>query len=607
MNKPKLLKSLKRENERSDLYHGSGGSAVEIQRHSTEHVMAMAIMRLWPKAQRGVGPAVEDGFYQDFVTEGYNLLPDDLPKIEKEMEKIKKEKLQFIKLEKSIDDAIVFETSRNQPFKVEILEDLKKDGETKVTYYQTGEYIDLCRGPHIADTSMIGFYKLDRLAGAYWRGDEKRPMLQRLYGLCSSTKEELEKRVWQIEEAKRRDHRKIGEQMEIFAVSEDIGPGLILWLPRGNIIKEELETWAKQTEKGWGYVRVTTPNITKAGLFFTSGHLPYYKNDMYPPMKLDDGEEYYLKPMNCPFHHKIFASKPRSYRDLPLRLAEYGTCYRYESSGELFGLMRVRGFTQNDSHIYCSLGQAVDEFVSVMKLHEYYYKVLGISEYHLELCLRDPKNTKKYHGNEKMWELAEELMRQAVARTNIPMVETVGTAAFYGPKIDFIVKSSIGREFAVSTNQIDLYMGPRFNLKYTDKEGKEQTPVIIHRAPLGSHERFIGFLIEHYGGAFPLWLSPVQVKIIPISERHLEYAKSVEKTLSGGNLRVEVDERNETMQAKIRDAQLMKIPYMLIVGDKEKETDKVSVRLRSGEDLGAMPLGDLIVKLQDSLAKRSLL
>ena len=419
-------------------------------------------------------------------------------------------------------------------------------------------------------------------------------MLARIYGTAWPTKEELDKYLRQQEEVKKRDHRKIGKELELFTISEEVGPGLVLWLPKGNIVKEELEKWEKETEEKWGYQRVTTPNITKAGLFYTSGHLPYYKGDMYPPMKLDDGEEYYLKPMNCPHHHMIYAAKPRSYRDLPLRLAEYGTVYRYESSGELFGLMRVRGMAQNDAHIYCTQEQAVDEFVDVMKLHEYYYRTLGITEYHLELALRDPKNKTKYHGDSEMWKLAEKLMRQAVAKVKIKMVEEEGSAAFYGPKIDFIVHSSVGRQFAVSTNQIDLYMGKRFNLKYTDASGKEQTPVIIHRAPLGSHERFIGFLIEHFGGAFPTWLAPVQVKILPVAERHIEYAKGVMDKLKQANVRVELDDRNETLSAKIRDAQHEKVSYMLICGDKEMQTNTITERARSGKADGPFPIETFI-------------
>ena len=464
--------------------------------------------------------------------------------------------------------------------------------------------MDLCKGGHSRNPKEeLKNFRLLSIAGAYWRGDEKKKMLTRIYGTLFSTKDELDKYLWQLEETKKRDHRKLGEKLELFTISEKVGQGLILWLPKGTIIKDELEKFAKKTEKDWGYHRVSTPVITKSGLYYTSGHLPYYKKDMYPSMKVDKNEEYYLKPMNCPHHHMIFAARSRSYKDLPLRLAEYGLCYRYEASGELFGLMRVRGMAQNDAHIYCTLDQAVDEFVAVMKLHEYYYKILDITEYHLELALRDPKNKKKYHGDEKMWDIAEKLMRKAVAKTNINMVEQVGNAAFYGPKIDFIVKSSIGREFAVSTNQIDMYMGQRFNLKYIDNKGVTQTPVIIHRAPLGSHERFIGFLIEHYNGAFPLWLSPVQVTILPVSVKQIEYSQKVGDTLNKAGLRVELDSENKTIGAKIRESTLQKNPYMVIIGDRELQLDKVSVRARDGKDLGMMNINQFITKLKSQIEK----
>ena len=388
-------------------------------------------------------------------------------------------------------------------------------------------------------------------------------------------------------------------------ISETVGPGLPLWLPKGQIVKDALETWAKQIASDLGYQRVTTPSIGKSKLYETSGHLPYYAKDMYPPMKLNDGEEYRLKPMNCPHHHQIYASSPRSYKDLPLRLAEFGTCYRYEASGELFGLMRVRGFTQNDAHIYCTEGQAVDEFVSVMKLHEFFYKTLGITKYHLELALRDPKKKDKYHGHEEMWAKAEDLMRQAVKKVDIPMVEDQGSAAFYGPKIDFVIESSIGREFAISTNQIDLFMGGRFNLKYVDKDGKEKTPVIIHRAPLGSHERFIGFLIELFGGAFPTWLHPVQVVIVPIGEKHVPYAKEIASKLEIKGIRAEADDADHTMGAKVRNAEEQKIPYIVIVGDKEVKAKSISVRGRGRHDLGSQSLAEFSAKVLKEIADKA--
>lgn len=574
-------------------------------RHSAAHLLAAAVLDLWPGTKNAIGPAIEDGFYQDFDFGDVKISEDDFQKIERRMQKLVKNWGAFKEEEVSLEK--VKKDFKHNPYKLELAKEFAKEGK-KLTENNPGNFLDLCKGGHISNPkAQLKHFKLLSIAGAYWRGNKKKKMLTRIYGTVWPTKEELDKYLWQIEEAKKRDHRKLGRELELFAISDEVGPGLVLWLPKGNIIKEEIEKWAKETESAWGYMRVTTPNITKAGLYYTSGHLPYYKADMYPPMKLADGEEYYLKPMNCPHHHMIYASKGRSYKDLPLRLAEYGTCYRYEASGELFGLMRVRGFAQNDSHIYCTEEQAVDEFVNVMKLHEYYYKTLGITEYHLELALRDPKNKKKYHGNEEMWQKAEKLMREACAKVKIPMVESTGNAAFYGPKIDFIIKSSIGREFGISTNQIDLFMGERFKLKYIDKEGSQKTPVIIHRAPLGSHERFIGFLIEHYGGAFPVWLAPVQAVVIPITDRSQKYANSILNKLKSENLRVEIDDRPETLQARIRDAQLQKVPYMVIVGDREEEGKTVAVRQRTGEDLGAIKFEEFLGLIRENIAtKRSL-
>ena len=551
-------------------------------RHTAEHMLHCVMQNLYPNLKKALGPATNEGFYFDFDMEN-KISEVDFPKIEAEILKLIKLDLPMVQSHISVEEAK--EMFKGNEYKLEWLNEIEKRGE-KVSIFKMGEVdADLCSGPHISSTGKIKAFKLLSVAGAYWHGDEKNKMLTRIYGTAFSTKVELDKYIEQLELAKKNDHRKLGQELGLFTISEQVGPGLVLWMPNGNVIKEQIENWAKKTEEEWGYKRVTTPSITKSGLFHTSGHLPYYKDDMYPSMKLDDSdEEYFLKPMNCPHHHTIFAAQQHSYRDLPLRLAEYGNCYRYEASGELFGLMRVRGFAQNDAHIYCTEDQAVEEFVNVMKLHEYYYKTLGITDYHLELALRDPNNKEKYHGNDEMWKKAEKLMREAVKLVDIPMVEEIGSAAFYGPKIDFIIHSKIGREFAISTNQIDLYMGERFGLKYTDKDGTEKTPVIIHRAPLGSHERFIGFLIEHFGGAFPTWLSPVQVKILPISEKHLDYANKVTKLLRDQSIRVELDERSETLGNKIRNAQNEKVPYMLVLGDKEIENKEVSVRNRAGEN-----------------------
>lgn len=581
-------------------------------RHSAAHILAYAVKNLFPDTKIAIGPVIDSGFYYDFDFKN-PITEKDFDKITKEMKNLVKKDLQFEQKWISIEQAQKLFVG--EPYKLEIINEIKKGQrddfgqKSQVSIYQSGDFIDLCKGTHIESSKRIGNFQLLSIAGAYWKSNNKNTMLTRIYGTAFPTKKELDKYLWQIEEAKKRDHRKIGEKLELFTINERIGPGLILWLPKGNIIKEEVEKWAKQTEEERGYVRVATPHITKSGLYYTSGHLPYYKNDMYPSMKLDNGEEYFLKPMNCPHHHMIYAVKPRSYKELPLRLAEYGTVYRYESSGELFGLMRVRGMTQNDAHIYCTLTQAVDEFVKVMELHEYYYKSLGIKEYHLELSLRDPKNKEKYHGDDSMWKLAEKLMREAVTKTKIKMVEQIGNAAFYGPKIDFIIHSATGREFAISTNQIDLFMAKRFKLKYVDDHGREQTPVIIHRAPLGSHERFIGFLIEHYAGAFPIWLSPVQITILPISDKQTAFSQDVYKLLKSNNLRVELNTENKTIGNKIRESTLQKIPYMVIIGDKETQRSTgsnifISVRTSKGENLGAMSLIDFIKILKEKIEKR---
>lgn len=577
-------------------------------RHSCAHLLAAAVLELFPDTKPAIGPAIENGFYYDFDF-ATPISEKDLPMIEKKMHEIVKSWDGFIRREITPQEAK--KEFIHNPYKQELIDEFSQK-EKQLTIYQSGNFNDLCAGGHAQNPKKdLKHFKLLSIAGAYWRGDEKNKMLTRIYGTCFPTKEALDKYLWQIEEAKKRDHRKIGETLELFTINDKVGQGLILWLPKGNSIKEELENWAKETEKKWGYERVTTPHIGKADLYYTSGHLPYYKKDMYPPMQFEN-EEYFLKPMNCPHHHMIYACKQRSYKELPLRLAEYGTCYRYENSGELFGLMRVRGFTQNDSHIYCSPDQAVNEFVGVMKLHEYYYKTLGINEYHLELALRDEKHKTKYHGDDAMWDQAEKLMREAVAQTNIKMVEQKGNAAFYGPKIDFIIHSSIGREFAASTNQIDLYMGKRFDLSYTDTHGNNQTPVIIHRAPLGSHERFIGFLIEHYAGAFPLWLSPVQVAVLPVSDKFYEYAQKVRTHLTTHNIRTRLNRENKTLGAKIREETLQKVPYMIIIGEKEYEKTKaekaehiyISVRTREGKDEGTMTLYQLIKRLKTHIENR---
>lgn len=599
--------------------------SIEIMRHSTAHLMAAAVRELHPKTKFGVGPAVENGFYYDMEVRDsagkeVRLGDEDLKKIEKKMKEIKGRGEKFVKKEMGIAAAIKLFQEMGQDYKAELLRDLKKKGTTllrspgasegqasdllpkkgKVTVYETGKFTDLCRGPHIESTGKIKVFKLQKLAGAYWRGDEKNKMLTRIYGVAFETEKELADYLAMLAEAERRDHRKIGEEMELFAFSPDIGPGLVLWMPNGNIIKEELERWAKETEEKWGYARVTTPIITKENLFYISEHLPHYKESMYSPMDID-GEKYYIKPMNCPFHHTIFKNRKRSYRELPLRLAEYGWNHRYEDSGSLFGLMRVRGMMMNDAHIYCAKDQAVKEFVDVIKLHEYYYKQLGIKDYYMELCLRNPEN-KKYHGDDKMWKEAEKMMREAMEKSGVPYRVQNDGAAFYGPKIDFQIKSVTGRIFTASTNQIDLFMPKKFDLKYVDNTGKEQYAVCIHRAPLGTHERFIGFLIEHFAGAFPAWLHPAQVAIIPVGRDHIKAANVLKEKLAG--IRAAVDEADETVGYKIRKAEKQKVPYMLVIGDREKDLKNLSVRERGRKETTAMSLEKFVEKIKEEINTR---
>lgn len=582
---------------------------LETMRHSCSHVLAATILRLYPDTKLGIGPAIENGFYYDFE---FPALPagrpqpineTDLEKITKEMKKIINAKPSFEREETSIAEAR--KIFHNQPYKLELISDLKKEKKKKVSIYKTGDFVDLCAGPHVANTSEIGSFKLLSLAGAYWRGNEANPMLTRIYGTCFPTQKELDEHLWQLKEATKRDHRKIGKELELFTFSDEVGPGLPLWLPKGTIIREELERWAKETEEKWGYQRVSTPHLTRDKLYEISGHLPYYAKEMYSPIDIE-GEKYYLKPMNCPHHHMIYKAKTRSYRDLPIRLAEYGQVYRFERSGVLHGLFRVRGFCQNDAHIYVQEEKAVEEFINVLKLHQYYYEKLNIKSFKVKLGLPDPKDRKKkYHGDDKMWKKAETMTRQALKQAKIPYTEDIGGAAHYGPKGDIVVESAIGKEYAIGTVQIDLYMPQRFNLNYVDKDGKEKLVVLIHRAPLGSHERFIGFLIEHYAGAFPMWLAPVQVIIIPITDQQNQYGQKIIEKLKEKGIRVELDNRHETTSAKIRDAELQKVPYMLIIGEREARANNVSVRARGERDLGPMMLEEFLIKIKSEIESKS--
>ena len=559
---------------------------LEHKRHTLAHLLAKAILQHFPHAKPTIGPAVADGFYYDFdFTGGTTPTEADLPKIEKTMRKILPHWKHFSReLVTAAEAKIIF---ANNPYKLELISELEKHGD-QITLYTVGTadyaFTDLCRGGHsehpdkdIAPDSFI----IHQLAGAYWRGDEKNAMLTRIYGLAFNDKAELEAHQTALEEAKKRDHRLLGEQLDLFHFDEAIGKGLPIWLPKGNIIKEELENWAKETEAKWGYERVTTPIITKEDLFYTSGHLPLYKDSMYAPITIEN-DHYYIKPMNCPFHHKTFAARPKSYRDLPVRYAEYGWCHRYEDSGSLFGLMRVRGMQMNDAHIYVAREQAVAEFVQVIKLHEYYYRALGITKYEMELALRDPNNMDKYHGDEEDWQEAERMTIAAMEQSGVPFTIVHEGAAFYGPKMDFQIESSIGRKFTASTNQLDLYMGKRFGLEYVDKDGTKKIPAIIHRAPLGTHERFIGFLIEHFGGHFPLWLSPEQIRVVPVAETHISYAQNLVAGLKSTGIRATLDDSHDSLGKKIRNAKMSRLPYYAVVGDKEAAEKKVTLESKKG-------------------------
>ncbi len=577
-------------------------------RHSAAHLLAAAVLELYPGTKNTIGPAIENGFYYDFdfsQSSKQGLTEEDLAKIEAKMKDLLPAWTSFERIEVSADQAK--QDFAQNPYKLELIEEFSQDGQN-LTEYKSGNFIDLCRGGHTENPAQdIKAFKLLSIAGAYWRGNEKNQMLTRIYGTAFPTQLELEKHLEMLEEAKKRDHRKLGQELELFTFSDEIGPGLPLWMPKGTIIKEELEKLGKEVELEQGYMRVSTPHIAKDALYYLSGHLPYYAEDMYPPMESKDGK-YYLKPMNCPHMHMIFKAKLHSYREFPIRYAEFGTVYRYEDSGTLFGLLRVRGMTQNDAHIYCaSKEQAVEELVKVMKLHADYYEMFGIKDYYIELALPDfAKKKDKYFDDPKAWEESIAILKEAAQASGVEVIEDHGGAAFYGPKFDFNIKSAIGRTFGASTNQLDFGSGERFKLNLVDHDGNQKTvPYIIHRAPLGSDERFIGFLIEHFGGAFPTWLSPTQVMIVPISDANNEYGQKLLEELRKSGIRAEIDDRSERMQAKIRDAQLQKIPYMLVVGNREQEQNQVAVRTRFGEDLGAMPKDKFIDKIIQEINLRS--
>ena len=577
--------------------------ALETIRHDCAHVMAEAVQEIFPGTQVTIGPAIEHGFYYDFAFPK-PFLSEDLEKIEKRMMEIIDRGLPFERELWNRDKAIDYFDNEGEKYKSEIIKDLPKDEE--ITIYKQGKWLDLCRGPHLPTTKHIGkSFKLMKVAGAYWRGDEKNEMLTRIYGTCWRNDKELNNYLNMLKEAEKRDHRKIGKEMKLFTFDEEVGPGLPLWLPNGSVVIEELEKLAKETEEKAGYDRVKTPHITKGSLYEKSGHLSHYKDSMFPAMDID-GNEYYLKPMNCPHHHKIYASLPRTYKELPIRLAEYGTCYRYEKSGQLFGLMRVRSMQMNDAHIYCSEAQFKEEFLAVCKMYLKYFEIFGIEKYEMRLSLHDPaKLGEKYVDEPELWVKTENLVRESLQDGKLNYVEIPGEAAFYGPKIDVQVWSAIGREFTLATNQVDFAVSSKFGLTYIDSNNDNQTPLCIHRAPLGTHERFIGFLIEHFAGNFPLWLTPVQMVIISISDKFNDYAQSVYDELKRNNIRVQIDSRNEKMGAKIRTAELNRIPIMIILGEKEVSNNTISIRRKFKGDLGSMDLKVFIESINKEIQNRN--
>lgn len=569
--------------------------------HSSAHLMAEAVEAAFPGAKFWVGPAIDKGFYYDIDLGDRKITEEDLASLEKNMQVLAKQNNSFVRIEKSKAEAVAYFEEKGDEYKLDLLQNLE-DG--SITFYQQGGFTDLCRGPHIPHTGFIKAIKLTSIAGAYWKGDEKNKQLTRIYGITFPNQKELDEYLAMLEEAKKRDHRKLGKELSIFTMDDDVGPGLPLWLPNGTIIIEELEKLAKETEEEAGYKRVVTPHIAKESMYLTSGHLPYYADSMFPPMSMD-GETYYLKAMNCPHHHKIFDAEPKSYRDMPYRIAEYGTCYRYEQSGELFGLMRVRCLHMNDAHIYCTKEQFADEFRAVNDMYLKYFKIFGIDKYVMRLSLHDPEKLgQKYINEPELWQETETLVRNVLIESNIPFVEVKGEGAFYGPKIDVQIWSTIGREFTLATNQVDFAQGRRFKLSFTNQNNEPEVPLIIHRAPLGTHERFIGFLLEHYAGKFPVWLAPVQAKVLPISDKFVEYAKEVGQTLKKQGIRVQVDERNEKIGKKIREAELMKIPYMLVVGEKEMQENSVGLRLQGKGDAGMMTVAAFGEKVRQEILER---
>lgn len=593
---------------------------IETRRHSAAHIMAAAITELFPGVKLGVGPAIENGFYYD-IDIGRGITPEDLEAIDAKMHEIVKRDVGFAREELSLDAAIERFSSMGQVYKVELLNDLKTKGTTKmsadeaadvdpqapdvVSVYATGSFVDLCRGPHVEHAKDIGVWKLWKISGVYWRGKDTNPQMQRIYGLCFATQEELDAHLKMLEEAEKRDHRKIGKDMDLFFIDETVGKGLVMWLPKGAIMRSEVERFAIEQEHEQGYQRVYSPHIAKEELYLTSGHLPYYKDGMYPPMVMDDGT-YYLKAMNCPHHHIMYRHQLRSYRELPVRFAEYGTCYRNELSGTLAGLLRVRALTMNDAHIYCRKDQIKDEFKRVMELTMSYFKTFGLQDYWFRLSKWSPDHTEKYIDQPENWEFSQGVLRDVLVEMGVPFKEADDEAAFYGPKVDVQFKSVIGREETMSTIQLDFLARERFGLNYVDESGQKNGDVfVIHRAPLSTHERFMAFLIEHYAGNFPLWLAPTQIAVLPVADRHIDAAQQLAQELRGMGLRVEVDASAESVGKKIRQAETQKMPVMLVLGDKELESGAFTVRRRGSKDQAVIEKQVLLEQLQKEVRERA--
>lgn len=567
--------------------------------HSSSHLLAQALESLYPGVKFGIGPAIENGFYYDVDLEGRQISESDLKAIEDKMMEFARTKEKFVRKEVSKAEALKTFREKGDEYKCELIGELE-DG--TISFYTNGSFTDLCRGPHLRDTSVIKAVKLTSIAGAYWRGDEKRNMLTRVYGISFPKKSMLDEYLAMMEEARKRDHRKLGREMELFAFSSRVGQGLPLWLPKGAELRERLENFLRKIQKSYGYLPVITPHIGNKDLYVTSGHYAKYGKDSFQPIHTpQEGEEFLLKPMNCPHHCEIYRTKPRSYKDLPLRYAEFGTVYRYEQSGELHGLTRVRGFTQDDAHLFCRPDQIKDEFCKVIDIILYVFKTLNFNEYIAQVSLRDPDNKEKYIGTDENWAKAEQAIIDAAAEKGLKTVVEYGEAAFYGPKLDFMVKDAIGRKWQLGTIQVDYNLPERFELEYTGSDGKKHRPVMIHRAPFGSLERFVAVLLEHTGGKLPLWLTPEQVNILPVSEKFTDYAKKVCELLNNSDIRAALDDRNETIGKRIRENELKRIPFLVVVGEKEQENNTLSVRRQGGKDEGTMTVDEFIRLVSDEV------